>query len=1400
MNGKKVFNPVSACRIQFSKDFTFDDLRKVIPYLEKLGIRTIYASPVFKAVAGSEHGYDVTDAGQINPELGSIDDLRALKRELENRSMGWLQDIVPNHQAFDPQNVWIADIFRYGERSRYYRYFDIDWDHWDPDLKNRVMLPFFGDPLMDLLEKGELKIGFTSEGFVLVYFDKAFPLSIQSWHTVLNVAGTAGLDKAVKTIGDRDSHNLVGIFGKLYHDDREIQSLVENSIRILNEDKEKLRDLISEQFYLPAFWKESERRINYRRFFTINGLISLRMEDPEVFDSYHELTDQLVKEGIFDGLRIDHIDGLLSPGQYLNRLRHLTGSETYIVVEKILERDEKLKPGWPVQGNTGYDFGSMVNNLLINENNGKVFNDIYVTWNDKHPGYNKLIYDKKHFIIFSRMNGDLQNLLHQFLKIPGLPLPLPDNSRLAEAIAEFLIQCPVYKMYPGFGPFNQDMRDFIRSVFQKASDHKPDLLPEFGLLQDIFLYEGQDENCRNAGRDFFLRCMQFTGPLMAKGLEDTAYYSYAFFIAQNEVGDSPDYFGIRTKAFHDQMRERLREFPLTLNATSTHDSKRGGDSRARLAVISDIPGIWKQYVIKWKMFGEQIREGNSGIPTLNDEYFIYQTLVGSYPPALEHDKEYLDRLTAAILKSIREAKDNTSWTSPDEDYESRTLEFTGKLLEHDGFMKSFRSFLKIIIDPGMISSLSQVLLRNTSPGVPDLYRGCETWNFSFVDPDNRLPVDFINLSESLDEIIGLFTRDKRTVYETLWKERVNGKIKLWLTWLTLQERKADPDFFRTAAYIPLEVKGTYKDRVMAFMRYRLRQWYFVAVPLRFTDLLAESAGGFGEIDWGSTRAELPVLHPSEWENLVNGEIVEPGKSIHFRDIFRDSSVGFLKARIQETSRKAGILLHITSLPGKYGTGDLGNPAFDFAGFLQRNGQSYWQILPLNYVGKETAYSPYSCLSAFAGNILLINPELLKDAGLVSSDDIGVGFEDDADEARFEEAEAYRVRLLKKAWRVFNDSEMPVLAMAFEEFCKKESFWLEDFAMFILFREMFEKKTWNEWPEDIRDRLPESLAVYREKYRDQLDEIKFAQFLFFEQWFALKRYANDIGVKIIGDLPFYVGFDSADVWANPHLFRLGPDKSMEKIAGVPPDYFNDEGQLWNMPVYRWDLMKQYGYTWWKQRLGKNLELYDVVRIDHFRAFADYWQVPAGEPTAVNGEWVAGPGRDFFNSIRKEFPAMPFIAEDLGDVNQGVYDLRDQFDFPGMVVLQFAFGGNIAASVHAPHNHRKNSIVYTGTHDNNTLKGWYRHELKQKSRRQLRRYAGRRINGRNCNAELIRMAFMSPALTAIIPMQDYLGLDQHARMNRPSTQTGNWTWRMGEEDILPSVEKMIQEYTLEYGRLG
>jgi 4-alpha-glucanotransferase len=403
---------------------------------------------------------------------------------------------------------------------------------------------------------------------------------------------------------------------------------------------------------------------------------------------------------------------------------------------------------------------------------------------------------------------------------------------------------------------------------------------------------------------------------------------------------------------------------------------------------------------------------------------------------------------------------------------------------------------------------------------------------------------------------------------------------------------------------------------------------------------------------------------------------------------------------------------------------------------------------------------------------------------------------DRNEADFEKALKLKGAAIDEAFDGYVRKNSPLLQKRFEIFCNKEGHWLEDYALFTILKQEFNNEPWNKWPHEFKIRKKESLEAFAEKHAPDLTLIKFGQYLFSSQFKKIKKYANTCGIKIVGDVPIYVSYDSADVWANPQLFNLGRNLEMITVAGVPPDYFSETGQLWNMPVYKWQIMDEDGYSWWKTRISRNLEFCDMLRFDHFRGFASYWEVPAGETTAVNGQWTQGPGEQFFTELKKNYPEMPFIAEDLGDINEDVYNLRDAFALPGMRVLQFAFGGDMARSVHIPHNHAQNSIVYTGTHDNNTINGWYRKEVNREMKSQIKTYFNHKLNAQKASYEFIRLALGSVARIAIIPMQDLLNLDETARFNTPSQAEGNWKWKLTASDSFPAEE--LKKLTVLYGR--
>lgn len=493
-------------------------------------------------------------------------------------------------------------------------------------------------------------------------------------------------------------------------------------------------------------------------------------------------------------------------------------------------------------------------------------------------------------------------------------------------------------------------------------------------------------------------------------------------------------------------------------------------------------------------------------------------------------------------------------------------------------------------------------------------------------------------------------------------------------------------------------------------------------------------------------------------------------------------------------RKSGILLHITSLPSSFGIGDLGPSAHHFVDFLTASHQKVWQILPLNPSGTFVGSSPYASYSAFAGNPLLISPELLHQAGLIAQSDLDAAVLPSGEQIDYEKVIAAKTRVLLAAYEKFQAKENP----EFDSFCKDNKDWLDDYSLFVALKQNFNEVAWLDWPKEIRDRLEPDLKHWREKLASQVHRAKVFQFLFFQQWNSLKSYCNEKGIQIFGDLPIYVSADSVDVWAHPELFKLDEERKPIFVSGAPPDYFSATGQRWGSPVYRWDILKKKHFNWWLRRIGHNLKLFDLLRLDHFRGFVAYWEIPATEKTAVNGKWIDAPAVELFESIKKHFPDATIIAEDLGVITQEVRDVMTRFAFPGMKILLFAFGGDLPTNPYVPHNYSTNCVVYTGTHDNNTIQGWFKNEASAEDRKRLLDYLGDEVVVENLHWHLIRVAMASVADLFVVPMQDILGLGEEARMNFPQKSNGNWKWRLRGDQLSHALAEKLSYMTWLYGR--
>ncbi|SOD79349.1 malto-oligosyltrehalose synthase [Spirosoma fluviale] len=905
-------NPVSTYRIQFHKDFTFRDFERIIPYLDQLGVRTLYASPVFEAVPGSLHGYDSVNPQRINPEIGTEDELRAISQQLKQRGMSWIQDIVPNHMAFDPHNKWLMDVLEKGQLSPYATFFDINWQ--SPVHHGRLMVPFLGDHLAEVLARGELTANYQGGKFIIEYFDTAYPLHLRSYTSILQ-AGDTAIPVAVQALteqlslleqfSDTDAYAHLSdtcqqtLTRLMTNPDQE--AYIRNCLKVVSTTPLLIRQIVDQQAYRLCFHGETDQQINYRRFFTVNALICLNIQNPVVFDAVHQLPKTLLEAGVFHGLRVDHIDGLQDPSRYLRQLRQLAGPEAYIVVEKILQNDEEMPADWPVQGATGYAYLSMVNNLFTRTESEASFTRFYHALLGEKMAVRAELHDKKAYILYQHMNGELENLYALFLDsnlLDSSVLASVSADDLKTAIGEFLIQCPVYRYYGNQMPLSEEEATAVRTILSRIRKNKPELAPAVGLLDEALLQNPPSgrESYRQRALGFYQRCMQFTGPLMAKGVEDTLMYTYTRFIGHDEVGDSPEYFGLTVEAFHQKMIDRQRQWPLALNATSTHDTKRGEDVRSRLNVLTDLTDEWIAAVQEWQQLNKDLKstetsnDTTSEVPDTNDEYFIYQTLIGAYPmpgndsvELTPEEADFPDRLAEYLQKALREAKRNSTYDAPNEVYETGTQAFAEKLLDRNRpFWASFQQFHQRVVDFGIINSLAQLVLKCTTSGLPDIYQGCEGWDLSLVDPDNRRPVDFASRQQSLSELL---KKASDTRWADLWASRNDARIKLWLVHTLLAERNRHPDLFASGEYLPLTVEGRYKQHVLAFARRYAETWYVIAVPLGLARLCSATSTDVFGLDWQDTRISLPAEAPAIWQHHLVDRRGETGSGIVVADLF-----------------------------------------------------------------------------------------------------------------------------------------------------------------------------------------------------------------------------------------------------------------------------------------------------------------------------------------------------------------------------------------------------------------------------------------------------------------------------------------------------------------------------------
>ena len=943
--------PAATYRLQLSREFGFSEAKSLVSYLHALGISSLYASPIFHARAGSLHGYDVVDPNRLNPELGSQQDFESLIGELHRYEMGWIQDIVPNHMAYDGQNQMLMDALESGQGSQFFDYFDIEWNHPYESLKEKILAPFLGEFYSQCLEAGEIKLGYDQTGFSINYYGLRLPLNIESYGRVLSY--DLGLLK--KRLGS-DHPDFIKFFGvlyalkslpskeerqersdqimfvkrmlwELYTTSHEITKLIDESIEKLNgkkgdsENFNALDRLLSEQLFRLSFWKVATEEINYRRFFNINDLICLRTEDEKVFHHIHSLIFKLIEEERIDGLRIDHIDGLYDPTNYLKRIRQKVG-DLYVTVEKILALKEGLPSDWPVQGTTGYDFLNCVNGLFCEAKNEKKFTQIYARFTGFRVLYSNLVSEKKRLIIGRHMAGDVDGLAHLMKNISSRDRYGGDITLygLKRALVEVLTFFPVYRTYVNYEVYSEEDRLRVREAMRKAKEINPGLLHELNFIERFLLLDFRDhlaEDEKSQWIHFVMRFQQLTGPLMAKGFEDTTLYVYNRLLSLNEVGGDAKQFGISVAEFHRFNQEKARSWRHSMNATSTHDTKRGEDVRARINVISELPEEWERKIKLWSQLNRRAKKILKGeeVPDRNDEYFVYQTLIGAFPLYEEGRSGFLERLKAYVIKAVREAKVHTEWLKPDTAYEEAFVSFIEEILEPsetNRFLKDFLPFAKKISHYGMLNSLSQTLIKIVSPGVPDFYQGTELWDLSFVDPDNRRPVDFGKRAQLLQEIKNKESGDFSALTRELLSNWQDSRVKLYVIYKALNFRRAYQELLLEGDYIPLGAVGKRKEHLCAFARRRGSVWVLLVVPRLITKWVTVGEFPLGEKAWGNSYLDLPLDAPDCWRNLLTGETLlvstdKKKKILYLREVFQCFPVAVFESAAapdQGTSRKS----------------------------------------------------------------------------------------------------------------------------------------------------------------------------------------------------------------------------------------------------------------------------------------------------------------------------------------------------------------------------------------------------------------------------------------------------------------------------------------------------------------
>lgn len=921
--------PRATYRLQLNREFTFARATEIVPYLRALGVSHVYCSPYLKARAGSAHGYDIVDHGVLNPEIGSKEDYERFVAALAEHDMGQVLDIVPNHMGVaGDDNPWWLDVLENGQASDYANFFDIDWQPVKPELHGKVLLPLLEDHYGAVLERGLLKLEFDAARgeFSVRYYEHRFPIEPKCYARILGqrlealsadeaqVAAyrgliaafeglpsrhEAGAERRAQRNRDKEAHKQR--LAEICQSAPRVSEFISENLREFNGTEgvrssfERLHALLEEQAYRPAYWRVAADEINYRRFFDVNTLAALRTERPEVFAATHRLILDLVGEGKVQALRIDHPDGLYDPGTYFQALREAVAArggshDIYIVAEKILEPAEPLPEGWAIQGTTGYDFAALANGVFVHPEGEEPLTSYYERFIGRSIDFAQLLYERKKLVMRALMSGELMVLANLLDRLSESDPRTRDYTlhALRDTLMDVIACFPVYRTYATAQGLSEQDRRHINHAVREARRRSPAAdASVFDFVRHVLLLEALEDKTtvqREATLDFVMKFQQFTAPVMAKGLEDTSFYVYHRLVSLNEVGGDPRRFSVTGEAYHRATRERHERWPHSMLANSTHDTKRSEDVRARLNVLSEVAGGWRGHVLRWsRMNQDKKREvADEPAPDSNDEYLLYQTLVGAWPLAPMNEErlaEFCRRIEAYMLKAVREAKVHTSWLSPDEGYETALTEFVRVLLlekKRNRFVADLAAFQREIARLGLLNSLAQTLLKLTAPGVPDIYQGTEIWDFSLVDPDNRRPVDYERrrvLLEQVRELAGSGDGVLAARARLLLDAIEDGRAKLYLIYRVLGLRREHPELFEKGDYLPLTVEGERAEYLVAFARRHEGKMLVVVVPRWFSRLTSDrDPWPLGDKVWRDTAVQAPG--DARFRNVLTGERVD----------------------------------------------------------------------------------------------------------------------------------------------------------------------------------------------------------------------------------------------------------------------------------------------------------------------------------------------------------------------------------------------------------------------------------------------------------------------------------------------------------------------------------------------